>query len=223
MPEEAQLLELGWYTLEIIVTYNECRGCGRKGSYAEDNRGQRVLQNRKFWCECQGKRERRAAQPREAKAQQSGAWSGELESAAKEEVKERDIKRTFKSLREVWLDIGIEKIDTHEGVTVKVLLDSGAMGMFMGREMTKKHGFKMTKLERPLKVKNVNRMENSRGNIIHQVEVNIFYKNHVKRMRMDMCNLGKTEVILGMPWLQAYKPEINWETEEVSQMVTYYL
>jgi len=55
VPEEAWLLELGWYTLEIIVTYNEYRGCGRKGSYAEDNRGQEVLQDRKFWCGCQGK------------------------------------------------------------------------------------------------------------------------------------------------------------------------
>jgi len=34
-------------------------------------------------------------------------------------------------------------------------------------------------------------------------------------MRMNMCNLGKTEVILGMPWLQAHNPEINWETGEV--------
>ena len=32
---------------------------------------------------------------------------------------------------------------------------------------------------------------------------------------MDICNLGKTEVILGMPWLAAHNPEINWETEEV--------
>jgi len=40
VPEKARLLELGWYTPEIIVTYNECRGCRRKGSYAEDNRGQ---------------------------------------------------------------------------------------------------------------------------------------------------------------------------------------
>jgi len=29
---------------------------------------------------------------------------------------------------------------------------------------------------------------------------------------MDVCNLGKTEVILGMPWLQAHNPEINWKT-----------
>jgi len=113
------------------------------------------------------------------------------------------------------LDIRIEKIDTHKDVTVKALLDSSAMGMFIDRGMAKRHGFKMRKLERLLKVKNVDGMENSRGNITHQVEVNIFYKNHVEKMRIDICNLGKTEVILGMPWLQVHNLEINWETEEV--------
>jgi len=156
--------------------------------------------------------------PREAKVQQSSAWSGEPEGAAIEENCQRDVRQTFKILREVWLNIGIEKVDMHEGVTVKALLDSGATGMFMDREMAKRHGFKMTKLERPLKVKNVNGTENSGGSITHQVEVNVFYKNHVERMRMDVCNLGKTEVILGMPWLQAYNPEINWEMGEVKMM-----
>jgi len=32
---------------------------------------------------------------------------------------------------------------------------------------------------------------------------------------MDICDLGKTEVILGMPWLAAHNPEINWETRKV--------
>jgi len=64
-------------------------------------------------------------------------------------------------------------------------------------------------------VRNVNGSNNSEGSITHQVEVNIYFKNYVERMRMDMCNLGRTEIILGMPWLQAHNPEINWETEEV--------
>jgi len=132
-----------------------------------------------------------------------------LRSIAIEEEKEKDVRRTFKILRKVWLDIGIKKVDTHKGITVKVLLDSGTMGMFMNREMTRRHEFRMTKLERPLKVKNVDRTENSGGNIIYQVEVNVFYKNHVERMRMDMCNLEKTEGILEMPWLQAHNLEIN--------------
>jgi len=34
-------------------------------------------------------------------------------------------------------------------------------------------------------------------------------------MRMDICDLGKTEVILEMLWLAAHNPEINWKTREV--------
>jgi len=34
-------------------------------------------------------------------------------------------------LREVWLDIGIEKVDMHKGITVKALLNSGTTEMFM--------------------------------------------------------------------------------------------
>ena len=44
-------------------------------------------------------------------------------------------------LREVWLNIRVEKIDTHEGVAVKVLLDSGATGMFIDKKTAAKHGF----------------------------------------------------------------------------------
>ena len=33
--------------------------------------------------------------------------------------------------QEVQLNIGVEKIDTHKGITVKAFLDSGATGMFM--------------------------------------------------------------------------------------------
>jgi len=47
--------------------------------------------------------------------------------------------------------------------------------------------------------------------IMHQVECNMFFKGHIERVRMDVCNLEKTEVILGMPWLAAHNPEIDWE------------
>jgi len=99
----------------------------------------------------------------------------------------------------VWLNIGVEKIDMHEGIVIKALLDSGATGMFMDRQMAARHGFKLQKLERPLVIRNVDSMNNSRGAIIHQVKCNVFYKGHMERMRMDMCDLGKIEVILGMP------------------------
>jgi len=34
-------------------------------------------------------------------------------------------------------------------------------------------------------------------------------------MKFNVCNLGRTEVILGMPWLVAHNPEIDWEKGEV--------
>jgi len=101
-------------------------------------------------------------------------------------------------LRKVWLNIGVEKIDTYKDVAVKVLLDSSITEMFMDRRTTAKYGFKLQKLERSIPVRNVDRTNNSREAITYQVEANMYYKGHVKRMRMDICNLGKTEVILGM-------------------------
>jgi len=147
--------------------------------------------------------------------QQSGVWSGEPESIAKEEGSQRDIRRMFKMLREVWMNIEVEKLDMHEGITIKALLDSGATGMFMDKRMAARHGFKLQKLERPIAVRNVDGTNNSGEAIIHQVEANVYYKGHVERIRMDICDLGKTEIILGMPWLAAHNPEINWETREV--------
>ena len=102
-------------------------------------------------------------------------------------------------LREVWLNVGVEKLDIHEGVTIKALLNSGATGIFINKRMVARHGFKLQKLERPIMVKNMDGTNNSKGAITHQVEANIYYKDHVERMRIDVCNLGKTEIILGMP------------------------
>jgi len=65
------------------------------------------------------------------------------------------------------LNIGVEKIDMHEGVMIKALLDSGTMGMFMDRQTVARHGFKLQKLKRPIAVRNVNSTNNSRGAIMH--------------------------------------------------------
>jgi len=134
---------------------------------------------------------------------------------AKVAVGERDVRRTLKPLREIWLEVRIEKLDNHEGVTVKALLDSGATGIFVDKKFMKEHGFRLEKLDRPVEVKNVNGTSNSGGNITHELEYNVFYRGHHERLRIDVCDLGRTKMILGMPWLAAHNPEINWETGEV--------
>ena len=79
----------------------------------------------------------------------------------------RDIWCTLWPLREVWLKVGLEKLESHEGVAVKALLDSGAIGLFMDTIFAKEKGFKMEKLKKPLLVRNVDGTANVGGAIIH--------------------------------------------------------
>ena len=113
------------------------------------------------------------------------------------------------------MKMGLEKLENHKGIAVRALLDSGATGLFMNMTFAREKGFKMEKLRNPLLVKNVDGTVNAGGAIMHQVECNMFFKGHVERVRMDVCNLGKMEMILGMPWLTAHNPEIDWEKGEV--------
>ena len=52
---------------------------------------------------------------------------------------------------------------------MKALLDSGATGLFMSKGLAEKQGFKLEKLARPIKVRNVDRSNNRRGSITHKV------------------------------------------------------
>ena len=120
-----------------------------------------------------------------------------------------------KTLREVTVKIGLERIDTQEGITVEVLLDSGATGLVMSSEFARKQGFKLKKLERPMNVRNVDGSLNKEGPIENMVEVNIYYKGHRERTEIDVIGGQKWTVILGMPWLACHNPEIDWRTGEV--------
>jgi len=150
-------------------------------------------------------------------------WGGEVEQTVPRAQKERagitDPRRVAETVnqkavqkeevREVRMNVNIEKVDTHEGRTVRALLDSRATGLFMSKGLAQKGGYKLIKLDRPLQVRNVDGTGNSGGAIMHEVEVNMFYKGHIERVRIDVCELGKTDVILGMPWLAADNPEID--------------
>jgi len=115
-----------------------CKDCGKKGHHVVEDKGQGVIKGKKWeglkkYKGCAEKGKGKAVHLTKGKAQQSGTWARDLEGIAKEGGKE--VWRTFKMLKEVWLDIGIERADTHKGVTIKMLLDSGVMGcLWIGRQ-----------------------------------------------------------------------------------------
>ena len=51
---------------------------------------------------------------------------------------ERKVRGTLKPLREVWLNVRLERVDTYEGVSVRALLDSRATGLFMSKKLAER-------------------------------------------------------------------------------------
>jgi len=90
------------------------------------------------------------------------------------------------TLREVTVKIGLERIDTQEGITVEVLLDSGMTELVISLEFARKQKFKLKKIERHIYVRNVNRIMNKKGLIENTVDMNIYYQGHRERMEIDI-------------------------------------
>jgi len=68
-------------------------------------------------------------------------------------------------LRKVTVKIGLERIDMQKEVTVEVLLNNGTMWLVMSLKFTRKQRFKLKKIERPIYVRNMNRLFNKKESI----------------------------------------------------------
>ena len=66
-----------------------------------------------------------------------------------------------------------------------------------------------------MNVRNVDGLLNKEGPIENTVEVNIYYQVHRERTEIDVIRRQKWTVILEMPWLAHYNPEIDWRTGEI--------
>jgi len=89
-------------------------------------------------------------------------------------------------LREVIVNIGLEKIDTQKEVTIEALLDNSVIVLVMSLEFARKQRFKLKKIEELIYVRNLNRTFNKKRPIENTVEVNIFYKEYKKKMEIDI-------------------------------------
>jgi len=68
------------------------------------------------------------------------------------------------------MKVGLEKLENHKGIAVKILLDSGVTDLFIDTAFVKKKEFKIEKLKNPLLVRNVDGTANMGEAIMHQVE-----------------------------------------------------
>ena len=169
-----------------------CRNQGQRGRVAEERRleygGGGIEEN--FEIFRQFKRGRGSRVPQLDSYNKFNVLATEINTdISKPEGTEKKIevrKTEGKILREVTVKIGLERIDTQEGITVEALLDSRATGLVMSSEFAKRQGFKLKKLEKPMNVRNIDGSLNKEGPIEHTVAVNIYFKGHRERTEIDM-------------------------------------
>ena len=109
--------------------------------------------------------------------------------------------RTIGQKDEILMTIGLETLDTHDQTEETALLDSGATGLFMNAHYAKQKGFKLIPLDHPIQVRNVDGTSNEGGMITHEVDLLMSYQGHQERATFEICELGKTNVIIGSTWL----------------------
>ena len=102
------------------------------------------------------------------------------------EVRQTKVEREEKKLREVTMKIGLKYEEEEKRIIVDALLDSGAIGLMMSKEFTRKHRFRRTKLERPIYVRNVDGTLNYMGPIEDIVEIEIYFKRHKEKTSIDV-------------------------------------
>jgi len=113
------------------------------------------------------------------------------------------------------LPIEIGTTDTSEVHSVKVLLDSGAIGNFIDKEFVHMKGISTRNISHPIPVFNMDNSPNEAGQISEVVDIVLCYKTYSERMLLAVSNLGKQSMILGYTWLKDHNLEVNWQTGEV--------
>jgi hypothetical protein len=96
-------------------------------------------------------------------------------------------------------------------IELKALVDSGASGMFFDRKFVQKHNLQQKRLEKPIRVRNVDGSNNDNGMITHCVWMNVTLDNRNVDLRFHVSGLGHEEMILGLPWLKRFNPKVDWE------------
>ena len=115
------------------------------------------------------------------------------------------------------LEILVELQSPDNGTVVsrKALLDTGASGMFLDKEFVKEQHFPTVKLPKPIQVLNIDGSPNLAGAITHVVDLVVRYRSHSERTLFAVTSLGKSSIVLGMPWFKTHNPVIDYVTGEV--------
>lgn len=108
------------------------------------------------------------------------------------------------------LSIPVKILRGSEDIATTALIDSGAEGKFINRDLVGKYQIPARRLMKPIRVHNVDGTPNKAGSITHDVTCTIGIADKESAERLLVTDTGKANIILGLPWLKENNPEIDW-------------
>src|SRR5260221_241909 len=105
-------------------------------------------------------------------------------------------------------------------VNQRALLDSGATECFINPRAVQRLQLPTKKLLRPRSVRNVDGTLNKAGIIDKAVELQIDYNGTKTKHNFFVADIGIDEFLLGYPFLEAARPDIDWQEACVEGSLT---
>src|SRR6202522_3032632 len=115
----------------------------------------------------------------------------------------------------VSIPIVLKTIRGNKTIETKVLLDTGAEGLFMNKNYVEEHEVILQKLPNPIIPRNVDRTLNHAGQITHFTWIQAKVEKRKLLEKLLITDLGSSDVIFGLPWFKENNPQIVWKTGRV--------
>src|SRR5258705_11466311 len=93
------------------------------------------------------------------------------------------------SPRSLNIQVELTSLTLLASISMSVLLDSGATGMFINWSFMQKHQLETTLLPQPILVHNVNSSPNENGSVTEEVHITLHFRCHSERAHLVVANL----------------------------------
>jgi predicted aspartyl protease len=101
-------------------------------------------------------------------------------------------------------------INGEKSVEIKALIDSGAQGNFMDEQFAKKTSDPDCKTQKEIRVSNIDESPNKSGPIRFETRLLTKIDGKTISTRYLISDIGKEDIILGLPWLERVNPKVDW-------------
>ncbi|QRW24341.1 Retrotransposable element Tf2 protein [Rhizoctonia solani] len=138
-------------------------------------------------------------------------------TAAKPPTQKKDIVDTCVEFVFVGLDSNKKPllfnlhVQNSQAEPIKTLIDSGATSNFISPSLVEKLKIPKTQLKNPRVVRMLDGTISQTDRIWHQVHLTVSANGHIHSIPFLVCPIGNTLAILGMTWLMAEAPLIDWQ------------